>query len=888
MHTQGSRLRRWSLLAATVATAAFLLQGCGGGDDGAAGPAGAAGAPGTPGTPGAPGKDLVNVTKVAANSAAATAETAAAWKALAPQVTVTGVTIASAPVVKFSVKDAAGNPVVGLGNKSQSATASVAGLTNIGFTLAKLVPANATTGAPSKWVSYNVLRPPTVAEKAGTVAATTSCDSTTAPTWCGTFPTTDTQGTLVDNGDGSYQYTFYRDPKLVATLAAGLIDTANGLNKKADLGDLSYDATLTHRLGIQLGGNAPGTGSNTPNGVTVTPAVAMVNTANAVYDFRPDGGAKGATREIVKIDTCGGCHDGKVLAHGSRKDPNYCVTCHTDQIRYSFSMEAPATGLTLTGGTTGTTAQKRAETAVVDGRAIGDFPNFIHKLHMGSRLVKQGYNFNANGGAMLFNTVKYPQNVLNCTKCHDGSASAANKTTNGDNWKSVPSRLACGSCHDGINFATGQGTTVTKTTIGHIGGAKANDAQCAICHDATTIPLYHSEKLPSTADAAKRTMSAEISKVVVDVVPASAAATSTAGSTGTGSVTVTFKLTDNGVAVTDATAFSGLNISLAKLNPAANGASSNWQSYTARGRTTVAANPPVVTGYSEDGTKGTLTHTGSGVWTYKFALLNASTAGDIRTIDHVHNASSASITGAYSAATMPTLPNATFPDTSQTTVSYDWWKTHRVGMEFSKGSGSTAVNNKFNAIFDFVPLADAARKAETRNIVSKNTCDTSCHGGVKLHKGYTTEYCVTCHNQNTFDPATGRIDPATGKVTADTVDLQRIVHKLHMGADLPSVLAGGKFTINGAGHDYSTVGFPGVIEKCEICHSATAKKANGTTILENAAAWYTTPTSRACGTCHDSSSATVHINSQISAGVETCTVCHGSTATANVKAVHSK
>jgi len=60
-----------------------------------------------------------------------------------------------------------------------------------------------------------------------------------------------------------------------------------------------------------------------------------------VYDLKPAGGAITATLNIVKLDACSACHDGKVLAHGSRKT-NYCVTCHTEQIKYSFSMEARA------------------------------------------------------------------------------------------------------------------------------------------------------------------------------------------------------------------------------------------------------------------------------------------------------------------------------------------------------------------------------------------------------------------------------------------------------------------------------------------------------------------------------------------------------------------
>ena len=43
--------------------------------------------------------------------------------------------------------------------------------------------------------------------------------------------------------------------------------TVTAANDKADLGDLTYNASLTHRLTIQLSGNAPGTGTNTPTGV---------------------------------------------------------------------------------------------------------------------------------------------------------------------------------------------------------------------------------------------------------------------------------------------------------------------------------------------------------------------------------------------------------------------------------------------------------------------------------------------------------------------------------------------------------------------------------------------------------------------------------------------
>ena len=65
--------------------------------------------------------------------------------------------------------------------------------------------------------------------------------------------------------------------------------------------------------------------------------------------------------------------------------------------------------------------------------------------------------------------------------------SRTTKTKDGDNWKAKPSALACGACHDGINFATGAGITlkdkaagltqsnVNGTGLAHAGGAQPND-----------------------------------------------------------------------------------------------------------------------------------------------------------------------------------------------------------------------------------------------------------------------------------------------------------------------------------------------------------------------------------------------------------------------------
>ena len=209
-------MRKSLLVLGTAIALSLSLAGCGG-SDGSAGPPGAAGAPGAPGAAGPagpagpPGSAAVVLTPTTPP---------AEFAALDLTATVTSVTIASPPVVNFKLATKQGVPVVGFGSTSKSATATVASYPNLAFSLAKLIPASG--GTPSKWVSYIVTTVPTTA----------------APTVVGlTRPSTDNTGTLVDNKDGSYTYTFYRDIPGIKALVAGITppaSTATANNDKAD------------------------------------------------------------------------------------------------------------------------------------------------------------------------------------------------------------------------------------------------------------------------------------------------------------------------------------------------------------------------------------------------------------------------------------------------------------------------------------------------------------------------------------------------------------------------------------------------------------------------------------------------------------------------------
>ncbi|HET8541111.1 MAG TPA: OmcA/MtrC family decaheme c-type cytochrome [Anaeromyxobacter sp.] len=390
------------------------------------------------------------------------------------------VTIAGKPVVDFSLADPDGRPIIGFGSTSRSATATVASYPNIAFSLAKLVPG--ASGSPSKWVSYIV----------------TSVPSTTAAA-APSRPTTDNTGTLIDFGNGNYSYTFYRDVTTIKDQVDGM--TVSPPNNKADLGDLTWQPTLGHRLTIQISGNAPGTGTNTPNAVQVTPGVPLVKAVDVIHDFVPATGQpiqSADGRYVAVTENCNSCHStlggipgdnpessGAGFHGGSRNKVEYCVVCHTDQRRYGRTEATydPAT-LTFSGSTN-----------LVDGRAVGNLPNLIHKTHLGGILAKKGYDY----AGVRFNEVHYPQDVRNCQKCHNAATAAQ-----GDSWKVNPSRLACGACHDGINFATGEGVTLADAAKGLTSSPSPahkasmptpDDSMCGACHGPvdgrSRIDLYH-------------------------------------------------------------------------------------------------------------------------------------------------------------------------------------------------------------------------------------------------------------------------------------------------------------------------------------------------------------------------------------------------------------
>lgn len=640
--------------------------------------------------------------------------------------------------------------------------------------------------------------------------------------------TSERNGTLVDHGDGTYTYTFATDVANVTTPLA-----------------VSYDPTLTHRVAIQVGGGLPVT--------------------NPTFTFRPsDGMTTGiVTRDIVKIESCNECHNTLALHGGGRVDTLLCVTCHNP-----------------------------GSTDANSGNTV-DFKVMIHKIHRGEDLpsVVAGGEYSIYGFRDTkhdFSDVALPQNIRHCTKCHDGSDP---DTPEGDNWKTQFSMIACGSCHDDIDFSKdGSGSPPVDPT-GHPGGIVSDNSECITCHATGRIARSVEEAHILAGPVARTKFKLNILEICGTLVDTDPGPICAPGD----NPTVKFSITDptNGDAEYDLNTtpeITGSSVSFLVAWDTDDYNNTDGTGTRPARADSIDFDEP---GFVDDGFKRTVTAS--------FIIPDGTGATGF-------TASGSGAVGAQGRLVGDFDGDGIFNE-------------NEAGKERERIFVKSEV--------EFFRIDDATVVAR-RPTVENAKCN-QCHDQVSFHGGSRSgEYgvCVLCHNPNNTDIARRPVppDPLLDGKTEEAIDFKRLIHGIHSGAQTQYDGSDGHgfrekgLVVYGFGnraHDYSHMRFPGILQDCETCHEPGAYALDGTWasptangILSSTVDTSTllddpdddlniSPTAAVCSACHDSDIAKAHMKVPggavfdqtqgviTSTIVETCSVCHGPGRDADVEKVHA-
>jgi OmcA/MtrC family decaheme c-type cytochrome len=197
-----------------------------------------------------------------------------------------------------------------------------------------------------------------------------------------------------------------------------------------------YPTGQTHTLGIYAARN-------------LTAEIGKTYYANIEHDFRPDGQAVTQKWDRINQETsCHNCHtEGLAFHGGSRRNVKLCAMCHNPQ------------------------------TVDPDTGESQDMDVIIHKIHRGANLpsVQAGKPYiivGHNQSVHDYSHIVYPQDIRNCQNCHVGTV-PSKAPSQAHVFMTEPTRQACGSCHDNINWVTGEG---------HAAGPQLNDDRCGNCH----------------------------------------------------------------------------------------------------------------------------------------------------------------------------------------------------------------------------------------------------------------------------------------------------------------------------------------------------------------------------------------------------------------------
>ena len=781
-----------------------------------------------------------------------------------------------------SVSIPGNQPYVSFIVKNASTGKGVRGLKSFNLAIAQLKPEAG--GSPSEWLSYQV-------------SSLTS------------RPSTDSNYTVIDNGDGSYAVKFGKNIKDAAVIG------------------VTYDAAKTHR--IMVGIRTTPTSAPQHNGTNLSN---FFNEKYFLKDFVPATPTVEPTvnRNITLTASCNECHTkiGVTTPHGGRGDVKYCMMCHTTQRGNGRTNSASVAGVF-----TGTTY-------IADGEVATDFVTMIHKIHMGNKLTKTGYNI----AGILPNEIAYPKNIINCRQCHVGDTTPQlTAAPQANNWKSVPSRKSCGSCHDNINFATGANAKVG----GAAHSAQADDSFCVSCHG--TSGPYPVEKSHITVDKTLNNPNVadglvnftyDVNSVTIDTTVNTSAVIKFRIMQSTNAAPTAVPVVFN----TTGTLLTGFTGGPSFLFAYSEDGSADFTNMGHTGKK--AAQPKTVSVASLISTLGTPDGSGYYTVTVTSAFPAAATMKTVGLQGYFTQAAGTNGIAAATARHAQSVVKTVTGDTARRVIvdgekcgnCHEWFEGH--GGNRILGKGMAQAQNI--CVMCHVPGLSSSGKGADANLIdfirtqnvgtaitTVNPLTSAAYGGTVSSSAKATMTALVA--------ALGS-DPTTYPEVSN--NFKDMIHSTHAGSDASVVGDKFKFVRGDRGtsgifyYDFSTFKFPGILKRCDMCHTTYTRQSGYSTVLvptytevdpksavttvrtigasadannvikvdadrkslPNATDLVNTPFASSCVSCHSLPAAKAHIKqnggqlsvprSTADASNEACITCHGTSGPAALWNIH--
>jgi hypothetical protein len=236
------------------------------------------------------------------------------------------------------------------------------------------------------------------------------------------------------------------------------------------------------------------------------------------------------------------------------------------------------------------------------------------------------------------------------------------------------------------------------------------------------------------------------------------------------------------------------------------------------------------------------------------------------------------------------------------TYTFGIWGNRAVVANAGWGADATSYTTaSLPATKDFL-VGSATAIVPYANIASGDLCNR-CHGDLMFHGGARRSFdaCILCHGTAGPEDNPQYMAAAAPATKANTINYRSLMHKVHMGRQLPDANTYSVVTLSASKpypNNFSVVTFqnnmypaePNETKSCTSCHGeknvawqVPADRSHPSQQSAPMQPWRT-----ACTGCHAATSTNAHFEAMSPGGNESCVVCHGPAREFSVEISHKE